>query len=546
MIVRFLACADGRGKVVSEPLIAPVVDYTCPSPEFKASKRNMFQISLARLVPMPGILALAFALASTFPASVAAATEDGFRKLSVQLDHSIGAAPIDMRLRDGAGLLAVGMQDEQWRYSVISLADGEVVSTGVIPAGVFFYDTGDPQGLGTDRVCFFTERGVSVIDPASGELREIFAVESLYHGQPAQGPVRSDFVRDVDGDEADDILAPLFSGWLVARQSDSGFDRFLLEIRPRVRAYETRVSYQPREPRLGDVDGDGRDDLMFLRDREFLSFLQSSPGRFELTGRVDAIDAPLASEAQRSQWERDDGQVDQSDLEIEEVELVQDFDGDGVVDLLTEKEISEGVFDRRSEYHLYLGDRGADALTYAREADGSIASDGIQFIPIAVDVDGDGLTDIATPSTKLGLTRIVGALFSGRIGVDLDVYRMREGGGYPDASDYQTRFKVEFDLDTGLTRFPAVKIADVDGDGAAELLVQEEPDELTIYPGVGEPDIFGEEGRVVSLPLPSNGQMVEARDLDGDDRADIMVRYGPADGDEFFGQLRVLISAPKD
>ena len=503
----------------------------------------MFQIMLARFAPVIGFsVAL---LTSVLCAPAAASANEGFRELEVQLDHSIGTAPIEIQLGDGAGLLAVGMREEEWRYSVIALGNGEVVSTGGIPQGVFFYDTGDPQGLGTDRVCFFTERGVSIVDPASGEVREIFEVDSLYHGQPAQGPVRSDFVRDIDGDEADDIIAPLFTGWLIALQRTNGFDRFVLEIRPRVRAYETRVSYQPREPRLGDADGDGRNDLMFLRDREFLSFLQSAPGRFELTGRVDAIDAPLASEAQRSRWERDDGQVDQSDLEIEEVELVQDFDGDGVIDLLTEKEISEGVFDRRSEYHLYLGRRGEDSLTYPGVPDGSIVSDGVQFIPIAVDLDGDGLTDVATASTKLGLTRIVGALLSGRMGVDLNVYRMREGGGYPDEADYETRFKVEFDLDTGLTRFPAVRIADVDGDGAAELLVQEEPDELTIYPGVGEPAIFGDEGRVLALPMPINGQMVEARDLDGDDRADLLIRYGPADGEPFFGQLRVLLSMPR-
>ena len=175
---------------------------------------------------------------------------------------------------------------------------------------------------------------------------------------------------------------------------------------------------------------------------------------------------------------------------------------------------------------------------------GAYLSVGGQVLPIVVDVDGDGRKDVATPSTKLGLARVVGALFSGRITVDLDVYRMREDGSFPESSDYRTKFKVEFDLKTGLTRYPAIELADVDGDGLAELLVQEEDDELSVYPGVGAPDVFGKLDRTLSLPMPSAGDMVRARDLDDDGRADLVVRYGPADGDELYGVLRVLVSRP--
>lgn len=478
-------------------------------------------------------------------ASTPALAESGFRELTVRLEHAVDAAPVSIRLSGGAGLIAVGQREEDWRFSVISLADGSIVAAGVIPEGAFFYDTGDPQGRGTDQLCFFSERGVSILDPAGGEPADLIEVGSLYHGLSAQGPAYSDFVRDFDGDAADDVLVPLFDGWLLARQRETGFDRFVLQIPPRVRVFDTGISYQPRQPRIGDVDGDGLNDLMFLRDTEFVSFVQRPAGQFSAPGRHDHIDAPLASEEQRARWERDDGQVDQSDLQIEEIELVRDFDDDGIPDLLTEKSISEGVFDRRSEYHLYLGRREAQSLKYAGAPDGSIASDGVQFDPLVVDVDGDGRLDLVTPSTRLGLTRIVTALFSGRISVDLDVYRMQADGGYPAKSDYRTRFKVEFDLETGLTRYPAVRIADFDGDGHAELLVQEQPDELTLYPGVTGAALFGKNERTLRVPLPINGQMVEARDLDDDGRADLIIRYGPADGAEFFGELRVLLSVPE-
>jgi hypothetical protein len=471
---------------------------------------------------------------------------DRFREVQVSLDHPVDGPPISMRLAGGPGLLAVGRDQEGWRFSVISVATGDVVATGEVPASTFFYDAGDSLGQGTDQVCFFDERGLSAVDPQSVEPVRVIEVASIYHGRPLGGPTRFDLVRDLDGDGSDELLIPVFEGWEIVTRRDSGVEQTTLAVPPRVRASERRISYEPREPRLGDADGDGLDDVVFLVGREFVSFPQQSPGTFSREARRDTIDAPLASEDQRARWERDDGQIDQSDLEIEEVELVKDFDGDGVLDLLTDKSISEGVFDRRSEYHLYLGHREGSALTYPAAPDGSITSDGVQFDPLVVDIDGDGRLDMATPSTKVGLTRIVAALFSGRISVDLDVYRMRPDGGYPDDSDYRTKFKVEFDLTTGLTRYPALAISDLNGDGAAELIVQEDKEELAIYPGVADLTPFGEDARTLNLALPRNGQMLEARDVVDDGLSDLLIRYGPADGDQRARELLILLSTSSE
>jgi hypothetical protein len=485
---------------------------------------------------------LSLLCALVLPAVTQAA--DGFRELTIRLDHPVDAAPIDMRLADGSGIVAMGRDEGAWRYSIVSLTDGTVAATGDVPPDAIFYDTGDLTGDGTDQLLFFTERGIKALAPGADAPQPVAAFESIYHARSNRSLPHSDFARDVDGDGADDLLVPQFEGWLVARRAGDSFQHSLLEILPQVEVFETRVSYRPRVPREGDVDGDGRQDLVFLRDKEFVSFVQLEGGGFETTARRDAIASPLASEEELALWERDDGQIDQSDLQVEEVELVQDFTDDGIPDLLTDKSISEGVLDRRSEYHLYIGRRENGALVYGAAPDGSIRSDGVQFDPLVVDVDGDGRMDLATPSTQLGLTRIVAALFSGKMGVDLDVYRMRPDGTYPEDSDYRTRFKVEFDLKTGLVRNPAVAIADFDGDGAAELLLQEEDDALSLFPGRKDDELFGDEARTVKLPLPRNGIMVEARDLDGDERADLLVRYGPADGAERLGELRILLSVP--
>jgi hypothetical protein len=477
-------------------------------------------------------------------AHLPATADVGFRELAVELDHGVDSAPVSLALASGPGLLAVGQRDGQWRYSIVSLAGGRVEASGRVPEAVIFYDGCRLRGQETDRVCFLTAAGVSALEPDSGEIQPVLGVASLYREHPARGPAPADFVRDMDGDDVGDFVVPVFEGWRVARQVEAGFREFVLDTLPRMSVYANRVIYEPRAPESGDVDGDGLMDVMFLVDRQFVSYLQRPAGAFAQTARVDSIAAPLATEAQRAAWERDDGQVDQSDLQIEEIEAIRDFNGDGILDLLTEKSISEGVFDRRSELHLYLGQRTDQSLAYPAAADGRIALDGIQFDPVIVDVDGDGLLDVVTSSTRLGLTRIVSALFSGRISVDLDVFRMRPAGAFPDSPDYGTRIRVEFDLETGLTRVPATAIADFDGDGRADLLVQGEDDTLEIHAGTGQDPLFADERETLTLPLPRSGQMVEAEDLNGDGRADLIVRYGPADGDALERTLRVLIAEP--
>ena len=188
----------------------------------------------------------------------AALAADGFRDLTVRLEHPVDAAPIDMRLADGAGIVAIGRDEGSWRFSIVSLADGTVAATGEVPADAIFYDTGDLAGEGTDQLLFFTERGIKALAAGAASPQPVAAFESIYHARSNRGLPHSDFARDVDGDGVDDLLVPQFEGWLVARRDGDGFRHSLLEILPQVDVFETRVSYRPRAPRSGDVDGDGQ------------------------------------------------------------------------------------------------------------------------------------------------------------------------------------------------------------------------------------------------------------------------------------------------
>jgi hypothetical protein len=481
-------------------------------------------------------------LLAGFLATVAALANDSFQRIHHVLDHPIDGDLVPMKTAQGPGLLAVGRSGDEWRYSIIVPGMANPINSGALPAQAVFFDVCPRADSAHEAVCILTAEGIRRLDPEPAEAEIVLATESLYRGPTSGGPVHRDFIRDIDGDGRADVLLPGFSGWTVQLNREEGPQRSELRQVPATTVEDGRVSYAPRTPIILDMNTDGLVDVSFLEGARLATFLQDRDGRFKAEPIMTGLDTPLATEQEMVRLR----ETDQSRLEFEELERAMDFNGDGLLDLLTDKTISRGVFDRRSEYHLYLGQRDAGAtLLLGAVPDGSIRSDGFQLEPIVYDIDGDGLLDIATPTTELGLGRVIGALLSGKVGIDLNVFRLRGNGQFPEDADFSEKTRVEFDLSTGFTRTPAIRIADFDGDGRGDLLLQTEPDELSFHPGHDRPSLFRSSPSRIQISLPNDGRMVRADDVDGDGRPDIVIRYGTSDGEEATRHLRLLLGRPE-
>jgi hypothetical protein len=468
-----------------------------------------------------------------------------FREQLVTFDHAISGAPLVLRLPEGGepALVAVGAADGRGRFSIVRLGGGRDPVSRALPSEAVFYDVGDPLGEGFDRLCLIEGMRLSCYDAAEDRFEVLAEVTSLYRGTRVDAPTHMDFIRDLDGDGGDELLIPDFTGWHVLRHASGGeFQAQLASIAPQMRVAAMSVDFTPRSPVTGDVNGDGRSDLVFIRDTELIAVPGVAEGGYAATLITFPIAAPITAEAVLASLEDGDGTVDQSDLEVERVAALEDFDGDGVLDLMTDASISRGVFDRRDEYRLYRGRQEAGSVQFPARADTAIASGGVQFDPLFVDVDGDGRLDTISMSARVGLGRIVAALLSGRMTTELAIYRMRAGGQYPGEPDHRARLKVEFDLGTGYYSYPAVGFGDVDGDGRTDLVLQHDADELAIHAGLAGQPGFAQNADYVELPLPRNGRLLAVEDLDADGRADLLVRYSKADGAGLERVLRVLLS----
>jgi len=139
---------------------------------------------------------------------------------------------------------------------------------------------------------------------------------------------------------------------------------------------------------------------------------------------------------------------------------------------------------------------------------------------------------------------VIRALVSGNVSLRLRFFRMTPDGGYDEEPNYMTRTNVRFSMASGQIDIPAIAVADFDGDGLKDLLMQKRPDELSLSRGVADESLFSDDSVTIETKLPRNGDLVASEDVDGDGRSDLIMRYTAADGEQAAHIVRLLIARP--
>ncbi len=448
----------------------------------------------------------------------------------------------------GAILLTGRAEGGRKRVGIYSvLASGRVADTPsaelALPDDVLFFDTGVVGG--EPSLMFLGTDGVWSLDARTEKLRRVLEVASIYRAPSGAALTRLDFAMDVNDDGLEDLVVPGFEGVRVSTQSGDGFgEPALLNVSPRMTIASEQARYSADELHRYDFDFDGKRDLAVVRDNRFLVFDALSDSGFASEPRVVPIDLSLADDEELARFERNLVEIDQSDFEVTRIARIIDLNRDGLPDIVTFTAISTGVFEKRSEYHVHLARRRGTSIVFSDEADAAIPSSGFQFGLTPVDVDNDGRRDLVTSSVEFGFRQLIAALLTRRLKLDVNLYRFGAPSVYPAEPDYTADVRLKFDISSGFVSNPAVRFGDFNGDGAADLLLQDGVEELEIRTGSASGESFGGESWTWETRLPLDGTQVEVADVDGDGCQDVLVAYGSGDGEEMLDRLRVLVSRP--
>ncbi len=247
---------------------------------------------------------------------------------------------------------------------------------------------------------------------------------------------------------------------------------------------------------VGDVDGDGRADLVLSTRHEIWVYLRREDGSLPT--------APDRRLALRLLTPRDhirgSGGV---------ASLAKDIDGDEKLDLLVSH--VAGNFSNASTTTYVHMNRGGD--WNLEEPDQVFRSEASLDTNALIDLDGDGRTDLLRMKLRFSRLEVVEFLLAREIDIQLAVHRYRPGRGFEEKPWMETQTELPIDCDT-FRRAGFIPTGDVDlnADGFPDFVASGGGEAIEISLGGGESP-FARQGYRQEI---STAGVIRFGDLDGD------------------------------
>jgi hypothetical protein len=370
-----------------------------------------------------------------------------------------------------------------------------------LPEGTAAYDVADIDPAPGTELILLRRHGLDVLQLGGGQVttRQV-SVPAPPTVATAPDELGLDRLKLVWREFGPDpwLLVPLAGETLVLRASGEPIGRldlgaranYLIPPRAGPVVWESEVQLYLDLPRLdaGDVDGDGRVDLLASSRYELLLFMRrpdgslpERPDRRIALGRIDQDD-----------YIRSSGRVRIG---------ASDVNGDHRVDLLISHS-SGSLTDARSKTTIHLN-RGGD--WDLGRPDRSWSSQAAWASDQLVDLDGDGRDELLRTEIPITVLEVVELLVQRSIDANVSIYRQDGAAGFAREPWLERKLSIPLDFSTYRPRgfIPSVD-ADLNGDGFRDLLASGSGDAFEVFLG-GAKARYAE--RVARQPLESSGRV---------------------------------------
>lgn len=276
------------------------------------------------------------------------------------------------------------------------------------------------------------------------------------------------------------ILVPQF-GRLVALSPD-GTVRASLDVGRRSNYYvvpseglvsaESDIQLFIDVPKVavGDVDGDGRVDIVSSTRHEIRVFLRRADGSF-----ASAPDRSMSlGLVTRRDHIRGTGGVACE---------FRDFNADGVLDLLI-SHVEGGITDATTTTYVFVN---RDGRWHLDTPDGKFTSRNALASNVLVDIDRDGTLELLRIKIKFSLFEFIELLVTREVDAEIAIHRQNLDASFADTPLLKRKFGIPFSFDTfRASGFVPTMAADLNRDGHVDLLLSGKGDAVEIFLGGGD------------------------------------------------------------
>ncbi|MFQ5699342.1 MAG: FG-GAP repeat domain-containing protein [Myxococcota bacterium] len=480
---------------------------------------------------------VALAIASPWGALGAREVEPFFAVASLRFPGRTVAAEIADVNGDGrADLLHVdyeGLPPVESRVVRVHLqrADGAFAAepdrTWPLPSGSAAYDIADVDGRAGRELVLLVRDGLAILSPQTGAVRML----------RVPGAPTAAVAADERGLDPLPLLRTAPTGerwWIVpllgqaALLTPAGQPRGLLEVGQRANYFllgaegppigeaDIQLFVDTPHIELGDVDGDGRSDVLAATRHALRVFLQRPDG--QLPNAPDRV-LPLHRISELDHV-RGAGTVALTS---------GDLDGDGRVDLVITS-MSGGITSSHTRLTVHQNRGGSwnlDVPDQVLEVSGGLSFNELQ------DLDGDGRPELVQVLVHMSVLEMVEFFLQRAYDVEITVSAVGSDGAFQTKRAARLAFDVPWNLESFRPRgfLPLLEL-DLNADGRLDLLRSGGGTSLEVH-------LAGSDGRLSRRPLrqalDTRGRL-RAGDLEGDGLPDLVL-YDPTDPE---ASVRVL------
>lgn len=457
-------------------------------------------------------------------------------KITINLGHPANSSIV--HLPQNKQLVVAGFsQFERW-LTLIELENFQSVGIS-IPAGSQYFDIATLAGSNSQQLVFLGESGLIAVDPLSLQQRLLVAAPSMYRGTDNSRLRQYRFVAELGGAASDFIVPDFKHLHLYRQQSDGSLMHYPLNLPAEIQTWRSQAEYQPRAFYVVDVNQDNLPDIVVVWQGELQAFIQQPDGSFPEYAVKPDWPIQLATDQQADQ--RSDAGRNYSNANIDRLHQITDLDGDGLPDLIINREQLADALERNNRFLIHFGRRTEQGLIYEAVPDTEIVTDTVPVNVEIADFNNDGRKDFYISSTHFGASTLIRVLLRGSANLDIDFYLLNAQRQYPAKADLRQNAIIDVSIGNFRYDMPLFVLADLTGSGHKTLVNGEGRKTLRLY-GPDDKRLFNRRSERVSLPLPRDGSRVKVMDLTGNGKEDIILPFDSQEEEGLRNQLHLLLS----